>query len=69
MPIPSLQEMVDVNPALYNAMRDRDSAANYVCELMARGMRTKEAFGKWRRHHENVKRQVAVAAQKLGVDL
>lgn len=69
MPIPSLQEMVDVNPALYDAMRDRDSAANYVCELMARGMRTKEAFEKWRRHHENVKRQVAVAAQKLGVDL
>ena len=65
MKIPSLQEAVDVNPALYDAMRARDSAANYVCELMARGMRTKEAFGKWRKHHEDVKRQFAIAAQKL----
>ena len=49
MGVPTLAEMIELEPRLYEALRARDSAANRVCELMARGAQTREALHQWQK--------------------
>ena len=51
----TVTDAVSANPDLYNAMRDRDSAANYVCELMAHGKNYRQAHAKWKQIAHRVK--------------
>ena len=44
----TVTDAVERNPKLYDAMRERDSAANRVCELMSRGQNYRPALGKWK---------------------
>ena len=45
----SLAEMVERVPALYDAMRERDSKANLVCEMLATNRQCRQALEEWKR--------------------
>ena len=63
MSIPTIHEMVELVPELYEALRERDSMANLVCETIAKGMRHHSAMSKWRSAMRNVKACVAKAIE------
>ena len=59
----TLQEMCDREPSLYDALRERDSLANHVCELVARGAQYREVHAKWVRQQKRIKSLVAKALE------
>ena len=59
----TLGEMVDKVPELYEAMRERDSLANHVCELIARNAQYRETFHRWKKQRKLV---VSLAAKAMG---
>lgn len=63
MKVPTLQEMVQLRPQLYDAMRERDSAANRVCALIARGAKHKLALDAWKTSNNAVNREVKAALE------
>lgn len=68
--MPSLEQMMGVNPALREALRSRDRVANLVCAALASRTRTDaRLLARWELHCADVDRQVTVACKKLGVDL
>jgi hypothetical protein len=62
--LPSLHEMVTLNPVLYDALRERDSAANHVCELLVRNGQVREALHVYKKAVRHVDAQVRVAVRK-----
>lgn len=66
--IPSLAVLVERNPALYDALRARDSAANHVCEVLARNGQVRQLMEVWKRTQKQVKREVekAIAMEENG---
>ena len=63
MGIIPLQEMVDRVPELYEALRQRDSLANYVCELMRDGKPYRDTHRKWRQKCKEIRALVARACE------
>lgn len=59
----TLQEMCDREPSLYDALRERDSLANHVCELVARGAQYREVHARWVRQQRKIKGLVAKAME------
>ena len=51
----TLAEAVEKVPALYDALRDRDSHANHVCELLARNAECRTELAKWKSLTKKVK--------------
>lgn len=64
--IPTLQEMVDLVPELYDTMRERDSLANHVCEVLSRGGQARELLHKWNGRSKRIKVLVARAIEMKG---
>lgn len=65
MGLPTLPELVDKRPQLYDALRARDSAANKVCEVLYRGGKPKESLAAWRKAVETVHREFAAAVEEF----
>jgi hypothetical protein len=61
MRVLTVNDAVEANPALYEAMRERDSCANRVCELMAKGANYRAAHAKWKQAAHSVKVEYAKA--------
>lgn len=61
---PNLAEMVERVPELYEALRDRDSAANHVCEILSRNGQPREALHRWIKAGKRVKALVARAIEQ-----
>jgi non-homologous end joining protein Ku len=57
----TLGEMVEKVPELYEALRERDSLANNVCELIARKAEYRQTFHKWQAKRKRVLSLVAKA--------
>ena len=55
MTVPTIHEAVELVPELYDALRERDSMANFVCENLNRGHRPHEAMKKWKAAMAKVK--------------
>jgi len=57
--------MVEKVPELYEALRERDSLANHVCELIARNAQYGETFHRWQKQR---KRALSLAAKAMGAE-
>ncbi len=66
--IPNLAEMVEQVPELYEALRERDSAANYVCEILSRNGQTREALHRWIKASKQAKALVSRAIEQYKGD-
>jgi hypothetical protein len=53
--MPTLQEMVDLVPELYETLRERDSLANHVCEVLSRNGQVREILHKWQGRSKRIK--------------
>lgn len=62
-PMPTLQEMVDRVPELYETLRERDSLANHVCEVLSRNGQVREILHKWQGRQKRIKTLVARAIE------
>lgn len=63
--LPTLHELVDKRPHLYDALRARDAAANRVCEVLHRGGKPKESLATWRKAVETVHREFVAAVDEF----
>ena len=61
--MPTLQEMVDRVPELYETLRERDSLANHVCEVLSRNGQVREILHKWQGRQKRIKTLVARAIE------
>lgn len=61
--LPSLHELVEIRPGLYDALRARDSAANRVCEILTRGGRPKQSLAEWRKAVADSHKEFAAAVE------
>ena len=59
----TLQEMVEAVPELYDALRERDSLANHVCEVLGRGGQVRELLHKYQGRCRRIKVLVARAIE------
>jgi hypothetical protein len=55
--------MVDRVPELYDTMRERDSLANHVCEVLSRNGQVREILHKWQGRQKRIKVLVARAIE------
>ena len=63
MSMPTIHEAVELVPELYDALRERDSMANLVCETLAKGHRPHEAMKKWKLAMAKIKSCMAKAIE------
>ena len=64
MKMPTVQEMVELVPELYDTMRERDSLANHVCEILKNGRaRPGPILDKWKSRTARIKVLVARAIE------
>lgn len=63
--LPTLPELVDKRPQLYDALRARDAAANRVCEVLHRGGKPKESLAAWRKAVETTHREFVAAVDEF----
>ena len=61
--MPTLQEMVDRVPELYETLRERDSLANHVCEVLSRNGQVREILHKWHGRQKRIETLVARAIE------
>ena len=61
--MPTLQEMVDRVPELYETLRERDSLANHVCEVLSRNGQVREILHKWQGRQKRIETLVARAIE------
>lgn len=64
----TLSEMVEAVPELYDALRERDSLANYVCEILSRNGQVREVLHKWNSKQKRIKTLVERAINMDGKD-
>jgi len=58
-----LAELVERVPELYETLRERDSLANHVCEILSRNGQVREVLHKWQGRQKRIKVLVARALE------
>ena len=61
--VPTIQEMIELVPELYDVLRERDSLANHVCEVLSRNGQVREILHKWQGRQKRIKVLVARAIE------
>ena len=61
-----LAELVERVPELYETLRERDSLANHVCEILSRNGQVREVLHKWQGRQKRIKVLVARALEVQG---
>ena len=61
-----LAELVERVPELYETLRERDSLANHVCEILSRNGQVREVLHKWQGRQKRIKVLVARALEAQG---